>query len=307
MKTKYFKEFQNLFKFSKSKNSSYLFVHRNEVLDKNIVEKGVEVETKEKKDGLDVDLRVKKGCEISKPLHLCFGMLPKRGLQKININLIIEDNAKLKILAHCIFPNAEKIIHRMQAKLFIGKNAEFEYNEVHYHGEYGGTEVIPHLEGRMDENSRMKNEFSLIEGTVGRLDIDYCLDLKDNATCELLAKVYGKSKDEIRIKDTIHLNGAYSKGLAKSRVIVKDEAVSEVIGEIIANFPYSRGHVDCKEIVQDRGKAKAYPFVSVTNSKAKVTHEAAIGSIDKKQVQALMVKGLSENEAVDIIIRGLLR
>lgn len=43
-----------------------------------------------------------------------------------------------------------------------------------------------------------------------------------------------------------------------------------------------------------------------------VTHEAAIGSIDRKQMETLMAKGLDEDEAVgydiyDIIVRGILR
>ena len=40
--------------------------------------------------------------------------------------------------------------------------------------------------------------------------------------------------------------------------------------------------------------------------KAHVTHEAAIGSVDSKQLQTLMARGLSEDEAVDLIIQGLL-
>jgi len=41
--------------------------------------------------------------------------------------------------------------------------------------------------------------------------------------------------------------------------------------------------------------------------RAKVTHEAAIGSVDKKQLETLMSRGLDESEAVDVIVRGLLK
>jgi hypothetical protein len=37
-----------------------------------------------------------------------------------------------------------------------------------------------------------------------------------------------------------------------------------------------------------------------------VTHEAAIGSVDSKQLQTLMSRGLTEEKAVDLIIQGLL-
>jgi hypothetical protein len=38
-----------------------------------------------------------------------------------------------------------------------------------------------------------------------------------------------------------------------------------------------------------------------------VTHEAAIGSVDKKELETLMARGLDEEQAVDVIIRGMLR
>lgn len=46
--------------------------------------------------------------------------------------------------------------------------------------------------------------------------------------------------------------------------------------------------------------------MSVKDKRAKVTHEAAIGNIDKKQMQTLRARGLSEEKAVDVIVRGLL-
>jgi Fe-S cluster assembly scaffold protein SufB len=46
--------------------------------------------------------------------------------------------------------------------------------------------------------------------------------------------------------------------------------------------------------------------VQVNNSSAHVTHEAAIGSVDSKQLETLMSRGLSEDDATDLIIEGLL-
>jgi Fe-S cluster assembly scaffold protein SufB len=61
------------------------------------------------------------------------------------------------------------------------------------------------------------------------------------------------------------------------------------------------------EIVKDRAVARAVPIVSVNNPLAKVTHEAAIGSVDKRQMETLMAHGLSPDEAVDVIVKGILR
>jgi Fe-S cluster assembly scaffold protein SufB len=45
----------------------------------------------------------------------------------------------------------------------------------------------------------------------------------------------------------------------------------------------------------------------VNNPPAKVTHEAAIGSVDKRRMETLMAHGLSPEEAVDVIVKGIRR
>jgi Fe-S cluster assembly scaffold protein SufB len=47
-------------------------------------------------------------------------------------------------------------------------------------------------------------------------------------------------------------------------------------------------------------------MVRVTHPLAKVTHEAAIGSVDHHQMETLMAHGLSPEQAVDLIVGGLL-
>ena len=92
-----------------------------------------------------------------------------------------------------------------------------------------------------------------------------------------------------------------------SRIALRDNAKAEIRNRLVASAAYARGHVDCKEIIQDNAKASAIPIVEVNDSKAHVTHEAAIGSVDNKQLETLMSRGLHQDEAIDLIISGLLR
>ena len=94
--------------------------------------------------------------------------------------------------------------------------------------------------------------------------------------------------------------------MIKTRIDVEDDARVEVTGVTEGNAAGARGHVDCLEIIRDRAVAKAIPIVSVTNPRAKVTHEAAIGSVDKQQFETLMAHGLTPDEAVDVIVKGML-
>ncbi len=290
-----------------SKDVAKLVIHENRVLSADGV-KGLKIETKETETGVNVNLLVEEGAKIARPVHLCFGLLPKEGLQEIVMKVNAGDNSEVHVIAHCIFPNAVKVIHKMDADIEIGNNARFDYKETHYHGESGGIEVIPKAKVKVGKGGVWQSTFTLSQGLVGKLDYDFEVTCQEKAVAELIVKAYGKGSDDIKIWEKIHLNGTGARGLAKSRLVLGDKAKAEVRGETYGNAPYARGHVDCIELVNGtEAVARAIPIVSVTDGKAKVTHEAAIGSIDKKQVETLMARGLDEDEAVDVIVRGILR
>lgn len=291
----------------RNKEVGNLVIHKNKVLNANEVE-GIKVETEETETGVNVYFLVEKGAKIKYPVHLCFGVLPKEGLQEIILRVEAQDNSEVNVIAHCIFPNAVDVIHKMDADIKIGDNAKFSYHETHYHGESGGVKVIPKARIEVGKKGVWESTFSLIQGCVGMLDYDFEIFGDEKSINELMVKVFGKKEDDINIVEKIHLNGQGARGLAKSRLVLNDNAKATVRGETYGNAPFARGHVDCIEIVNGDGViARAIPLVYVNDKQAKVTHEAAIGSIDKKQMQTLMARGLNEEAAVDVIVKGILK
>ncbi len=289
-----------------NKEVAHFVVSGHSILSMQSVE-GLEVKAKETLTGISASIRVREGTKIQNPIHLCFGILHKKGNQKIKMDVKLEKNASANFIAHCIFPKAEKIKHIMDAVVDIGEDAEMRYSETHYHGLYGGIEVIPKAIVKIAKNGRYFTDFTLITGRVGKLGIDYSVEAGENAVTELTAKIFGHADDDIKIKEEVLLQGDNARGLIKTRVAIEDEAKAEITGITEGNAAGARGHVDCMEIVKDKAMAKAIPIVNVTNPLAKVTHEAAIGSVDKKQLETLMAHGLTPEEAVDVIVKGILR
>jgi Fe-S cluster assembly scaffold protein SufB len=288
------------------KDIAHLAVSGHKILSMRDIE-GLEVKAKETLHGISAKVFVKEGVRIKHPVHLCFGILHKKGTQKIKMDVKLQKNASAHFIAHCIFPRAEKVKHVMDAVVEIGENAEMRYSETHYHGLYGGIEVIPRSLVKVGKNGRYFTDFNLITGRVGSLSIDYEVEAGENAVTELTARVFGHADDDIKIKEKVVLAGRHSKGLIKTRVAIEDAASAEVTGITEGNAEGARGHVDCMEIVKDNAIAKAIPIVNVTHPLAKVTHEAAIGSVDKRQMETLMAHGLTSEEAVDVIVKGILK
>jgi uncharacterized protein len=258
-------------------------------------------------NGVKAKITVEPGAQIEKTVHLCFGVIPEEGIQEIQAEYDIGDGAQVNFLAHCSFPNAINVQHLMQAHIRVGKDASMSYTEEHYHGPHGGIEVRPHAEVIVEEGGRFNTTFSLTRGRVGLIDLDYLVYVAAKGVVEMTTKAYGSQEDRITVKEVVKLDGPKARGLTKTRVAVKDQAVSEVYTSMEGNAPGARGHMDCTEIVRGQAEARNTPLVIVRDDHAQVTHEAAIGTVNRKELETLLARGLDEDEAVDLIIRGMIR
>jgi hypothetical protein len=290
----------------KDKQTAHLIVNKDKVLSSSEVE-GLSVETENIENGINLKMNLKKNVKVKNPVHLCFGVLEKKAVQRILIDFNIEEGSNIFVVAHCIFPEAEDVKHTMDAKINIGKDASYKYLERHIHGFKGGIKVYPKAKVLLEERARFRTDFELLQGRVGELAIDYETTCRKDSVMEMTAKVDGTGNDSINIKESGNLEGENSKGVLTTRVALRNKAKAEIYNKLKATAAYARGHVDCKEIVQDESQASAVPIVEVNHPKAHITHEAAIGSVDSKQLQTLMSRGLSEDEATDLIIKGLLQ
>lgn len=283
-----------------------LVVSGNRVINKNEIP-GIHMRAEQLEHGVRVWLSVEPGVQVKEPVHLCFGVLPENGLQVIESHFDIGENAKIEFVAHCTFPNAVDVTHLMNADLQVRDGASMQYNEVHFHGKQGGVTTRPKTSATVGKGAKLYSSFRMIEGLVGELEIDFKADVHDKGAAEFTTKVYGKGDDHIQVKEVIHLIGDNASGLTKTNIVVIDRAFSDVYTEMHGSAPGTRGHMDCTEVVGGKAVAKNLPMVLVSNETSKITHEAAIGSVDRKQVETLMARGLTEDDAVDVVVQGLLR
>ena len=107
--------------------------------------------------------------------------------------------------------------------------------------------------------------------------IRYSAICEARSTLEMSARVSGRGDDRILIDEKAELAGEEAVGVLRTSSAVRDHAL-----------------------------AHAIPIVEVRHPKAHVTHEAAIGGVDARQLETLMSRGLTEERATDLITDGLL-
>jgi Fe-S cluster assembly scaffold protein SufB len=267
---------------------------------------GIRVTARTGASGIVAELVVAAGVKAEQPVHLCFGLYRQFGEQDVQLTLTLEPGAEITVWSHGLFTTPQAARHAMHAEIRLLEGAVLRHQESHFHGASGDIEVVPQASVTLAEGARYLSDFHLVRGRVGRLDLDYRVDVGAGALAELATRVYGWGTDAIRLREQLALNGPRARGMVKTRVAVKDDASAEVIGIMEGNAPGARGHVDCKEVVRDHATVSAVPEVRVRHPEAKVTHEAAIGSVDSRQLETLMARGLTPDEAVDTIVRGML-
>ncbi len=158
--------------FLQDEETAHLVVNHNKVLGAHTLP-GLVADAEELDNGIRLNFEIKKGVRLKKPVHLCFSMLPEDGLQEIVLNVNIKEEAGVSILAHCTFPNAVDVIHKMDAEITIEEGASYTYREQHIHGPEGGVNVLPRALVTLKRGAQFRTDFELLQGRVGSIEIDY--------------------------------------------------------------------------------------------------------------------------------------
>jgi Fe-S cluster assembly scaffold protein SufB len=271
---------------------------------KNIILKAREIQ-----NGIVADIVIKENAKIEEPIHLCFGVNKESGVQEIFPRIIAEDNTEVIIQAHCSFPNANGLIHKMFGHFYIGKNCKFTYSETHYHGEKSGATVAPVAYMYVGEQSVFENNFILTKGTPGKVKILLDIYAMKNSVIRSNIRAYGRSKeDSVRIRDSVFLEGEGARSLIKMKAAAKDGGEVLMYGITEGNAPKCNGHVICNEIVLGKGSiCRARPYIRAIDPTSRVSHEASLGRFPQKWLDELQAKGLSEEEAVQILVEAMLQ
>jgi Fe-S cluster assembly scaffold protein SufB len=130
----------------------------------------------------------------------------------------------------------------------------------------------------------------------------------EGAAAKYLTIILGSRGSTIDTGGDVYLNGANSSAELAHRAVCTGGRIYQR-GLLIGNAPGCRAHVDCAGMVLDAGEdgfIEAVPGLRALHPEARMSHEASIGKIAPEQVAYLQSRGMSEREAISLIIRGFL-
>ncbi len=237
------------------------------------------------------------------PLTTCITIASKKISQHLNNLLVIEKNIKAKANVVCNAA-ADNLcgLHQAQGKLILKDKASLEYN--HFH-QWGKKDLVnPDYQFILGKGSRLVYNYKNL-APPKNLQLKTSIYNNENASANLKFVINGLNS-KINLKDTLFLKGKNSQGIVNLRLVGRQNSQIEAISEIFASAA-AKGHLDCQGLLVSQDSViSLIPKLVCQNKKAQLTHEASIGKISEEELNYLRSRGLSEKEAINLIITGFL-
>ena len=240
------------------------------------------------------------------PVQACLYLAKDKLVQNVHNIIIAEENSEMHIITGCTTASQEETgLHLGVSEFYIKKGAKVTFTMIHSWSPE--TEVRPRSGVIIEEDGLFMSNYLLMKPV-------YSLQMNPLARCV--------GRNSTARFNSILVAGEGSSLDVGSRVILdaegaRTEIISRAIttgGDIVArgyiegNAPDVKGHLECRGLILgDKGGIHAIPELKGNLAGIDLSHEAAVGKIAEAEVEYLMARGLTHDEATATIVRGFLR
>jgi Fe-S cluster assembly scaffold protein SufB len=228
-----------------------------------------------------------------------------RQMQNVHNLVIVEENASVEIITGCTTGrHAGESLHIGVSETFIKEGGSLTFSMIHNWGD--STHVRPRSGAILGKNAKYVSNYVLLK-KVGSVQSYPAVYLNgEGASVRLNSICLSHDGSDIDMGGLVQLNAPDTGAEIISRSITLGGKMI-ARGKLSGNAKGARAHLECRSLVlNDSGLTLAVPELESTVADAEMTHEAAVGKIARDRVEYLMMRGLTEDEAVGMIVRGFL-
>ena len=249
-------------------------------------------------------IRVKAGHHIKAPVQTCMMLSTDKSIQNVHNIVIVEDNASLEMITGCSTAHhANDALHVGVSEMYVGDNSSLTFSMIHSWGKKTG--VRPRTGTVVGKNSAYTNNYVILN-PVGTLQSFPVATLQEGSSAMYNTMCIAHEGSDIDTGGMVYLNGRRSNAQIMSRSISMGGHMT-ARGRLVGNAPEIKAHLECRSIImKDGGSTSAVPELEAHVADVEMTHEAAVGKIAQDQIEYLMSRGLDEDQAVSMIVRGFL-
>ncbi|MBR1663993.1 MAG: Fe-S cluster assembly protein SufB [Ruminococcus sp.] len=248
---------------------------------------------------------VPKGVKLDIPLQSYFRLNAKGAGQFEHTLIILEEDSYLHFIEGCSAPKYYKAgLHAGCVELYVAKGAKLRYSTIENWSknmynlntkralveENGSVEWVS---GSFGSHVSYLYPMSILNGRGASAEFTGITFAGEGQELDTGTKIIHNAPDTSSYVNTKSISKSGGASTFRSAIVVKENAVG------------SRSSVNCESLMLDSiSRSDTVPVMDIRTKHADVGHEARIGRISSDAVFYLMSRGLSEEEAKAMIVRG---
>jgi Fe-S cluster assembly protein SufB len=250
---------------------------------------------------------IPKGVKLETPLQAYFRVNQERMGQFERTLIIVDEGANAHYIEGCTAPvYSTESFHSGVIEIIVKKNARFRYTTI----QNWSNNMYNHVTQRamVGEGGHME----WLDGNLGsKLTMKYpsCYLMGEGAHGEILSIAYaGDGQHQDTGGKVVHVapyttSSIVSKSISKG----KGRATYRGLCKVYKGAHHARSNVECDALlINDTSRTDTYPYIEIDENDANVGHEASVSKIGEEQLFYLTSRGIPEDEAMAMIVRGFI-
>jgi Fe-S cluster assembly protein SufB len=247
------------------------------------------------------------GVSLETPLQAYFRVNQEQMGQFERTLIIVEEGANAHYIEGCTAPvYSTESFHSGVIEIVVKKNARFRYTTIQNWSNNMYNLVTQRA--LVHEGAHME----WLDGNLGsKLTMKYpsCYLIGEGAHGEILSIAYsGNGQHQDTGGKVVHAAPRTTSSIV-SKSISKGTGRSSYRGllKVHEGADHARSNVECDALLIDEtSRTDTYPYIEIEEENANVGHEASVSKIGEEQLFYLMSRGIGEEEAMAMIVRGFI-
>lgn len=248
---------------------------------------------------------VPKGVKVDIPLQSYFRLNSPESGQFEHTLIIVEEGASLHFIEGCSAPKYNKVnLHAGCVELYVKDNAYLRYSTIENWSK--NMMNLNTKKAMVGKNAQM----DWVTGSFGsKVSMLYPMSFLDgeNAKTEYTGITFAGGSQNLDTGFKVIHNAPNTTSVINSKSISKDggSCTYRSLVRIMDNAKNSKCSVSCESLMLDNiSRSDTIPVNDIRTDEVTFSHEATIGKISDKEIFYLMSRGLSEEDAKAMIVRG---
>jgi Fe-S cluster assembly scaffold protein SufB len=250
-------------------------------------------------------IRALAGQRLTTPIQACLYMRHENTAQNVHNIIIAEEGSELNIITGCATaPRLRAGLHVGISEFYDRRGAKLTFTMIHDWAE--DVMVRPRSGIVVEENGLFLSNYVSLKPVRSLQMYPTVRLVGPGAVARLHSVLLAPPGSELDTGARVVLESSQTRAEIISRTITTG-GVIKARGHLRGLKPEVKAHLECHGLIlNDQGVIHAIPELEGHAVGAEMSHEAAVGKIAEEEIEYLMARGLTEEEATATIVRGFL-